>query len=96
MRCEGAVPPAYCRDGWRRKRGRRAGRQSENSHTIFVNNEDAERVQAAIAKLPVEFREIILLREFEKLSHKESADILVCPVCTVCRAGARVPHFVVS
>lgn len=55
----------------------------KDSHEIFVSNEDAERVQAAIAKLPLEFREIILLREFEELSYQEIAKVLVCPVGTV-------------
>jgi len=54
-----------------------------DSHEIFVSNEDAERVQSAIAKLPLEFREIILLREFEELSYQEIAKVLVCPVGTV-------------
>jgi RNA polymerase sigma-70 factor, ECF subfamily len=54
-----------------------------NSHEIFVTNEDAERVQKAINKLPVEFREIILLREYEELSYQEIANVLVCPVGTV-------------
>lgn len=55
----------------------------KDSHEIFVSNEDAERVQSAIAKLPLEFREIILLREFEELSYQEIAKVLVCPVGTV-------------
>ncbi len=33
--------------------------------------------------LPVEFREIILLREFEELSYQEIADVLGCPAGTV-------------
>jgi RNA polymerase sigma-70 factor, ECF subfamily len=56
---------------------------SKNSHEIFVSGEDTERVRAAISKLPMEFREIILLREFEELSYQEIANVLVCPVGTV-------------
>jgi RNA polymerase sigma-70 factor, ECF subfamily len=56
---------------------------TKNSHEIFVSNEDSERVHMAIAKLPIEFREIIVLREFEELSYQEIADVLACPVGTV-------------
>jgi RNA polymerase sigma-70 factor, ECF subfamily len=55
----------------------------QDSHEIFVSNENAERVRAAIDKLPVEFREIILLREFEELSYQEIADVIGCPAGTV-------------
>jgi RNA polymerase sigma-70 factor (ECF subfamily) len=40
-------------------------------------------VRAAIQKLPEEFREIILLREYEDLSYQEIASVLDCPVGTV-------------
>jgi RNA polymerase sigma-70 factor (ECF subfamily) len=44
---------------------------------------EAEQVRAAIQELPVEFREIILLREYEDLSYREIASILHCPLGTV-------------
>jgi RNA polymerase sigma-70 factor (ECF subfamily) len=56
---------------------------SKDSHEIFVSNEDSERVRMAIAQLPIEFREIILLREFEELSYQEIAEVLACPAGTV-------------
>jgi RNA polymerase sigma-70 factor (ECF subfamily) len=56
---------------------------SKNSHEIFASNEEVERVRTAISKLPTEFREIILLREFEELSYQEIAGVLNCPVGTV-------------
>jgi RNA polymerase sigma-70 factor, ECF subfamily len=40
-------------------------------------------VQSAIRELPVQFREIILLREYEELSYQEIAGILDCPAGTV-------------
>jgi RNA polymerase sigma-70 factor (ECF subfamily) len=40
-------------------------------------------VRAAIQKLPVDVREIILLREYEELSYLEIANVLECPVGTV-------------
>jgi hypothetical protein len=40
-------------------------------------------VHEAIQQLPVEFREIILLREYEELSYQEIAVVLGCPAGTV-------------
>jgi RNA polymerase sigma-70 factor (ECF subfamily) len=56
---------------------------SRDSYDIYVNKLEREQVQAAIHKLPVEFREIILLREYEELSYKEIASVLNCPTGTV-------------
>ena len=44
---------------------------------------EAEQVRAAIQELPIESREIILLREYEDLSYQEIASVLSCPVGTV-------------
>jgi hypothetical protein len=38
-----------------------------------------EQVREAIQQLPLDFREVILLREFEELSYREIATILDCP-----------------
>jgi len=54
-----------------------------DSHELLVGKEDAERVQVAIGELSVEFREVIVLREFEELSYQQIASVLDCPVGTV-------------
>jgi RNA polymerase sigma-70 factor (ECF subfamily) len=56
---------------------------SKDSYDLYVNKMETEQVRAAIQELPVEFREIILLREYEELSYREIASILDCPVGTV-------------
>src|ERR1700722_14140982 len=56
---------------------------SKNSHDLYVSKMEAEQVRAAIQELPVESREIILLREYEDLSYQEIAGVLDCPVGTV-------------
>jgi RNA polymerase sigma-70 factor (ECF subfamily) len=56
---------------------------SRNSHDLYVSKLEAEQVRAAIGELPTEFREIILLREYEDLSYQEIASVLDCPVGTV-------------
>jgi RNA polymerase sigma-70 factor, ECF subfamily len=56
---------------------------SRNSHDLYVSKWEAEQVRAAIQELSVEFREVILLREYEDLSYREIASVLHCPVGTV-------------
>jgi RNA polymerase sigma-70 factor (ECF subfamily) len=55
----------------------------KDSHDLYVSKLEAEQVRAAIQGLPVDFREIILLREYEDLSYQEIANVLECPVGTV-------------
>jgi RNA polymerase sigma-70 factor (ECF subfamily) len=56
---------------------------SKDSHDLYVSKMEAERVRTAIQELPIDFREIILLREYEDLSYQEIANVLDCPVGTV-------------
>jgi RNA polymerase sigma-70 factor, ECF subfamily len=58
-------------------------------HTGYVNLVERDEVQAAIQELPQEFREIILLREYEELSYQEIAVLLNCPPGTVMSRLAR-------
>jgi RNA polymerase sigma-70 factor, ECF subfamily len=62
---------------------------SKNSHDLYVSKLEAEQVRAAIQQLPVEFREIVILREYEELSYQEIAHILKCPIGTVMSRLAR-------
>ncbi len=54
-----------------------------DAHEVLEREEDAVRVRAAIEKLPPEFQEVIVLREFEELSYQEIASVIGCPVGTV-------------
>jgi len=49
----------------------------------------AQLVNQAIEKLPIEFREVVVLRELEELSYKEIAVVLGVPVGTVMSRLAR-------
>jgi RNA polymerase sigma-70 factor, ECF subfamily len=62
---------------------------SRNSHDLYVSKTEAEQVRAAIQELPVKFREIILLREYEDMSYQEIASVVGCPVGTVMSRLAR-------
>jgi RNA polymerase sigma-70 factor (ECF subfamily) len=55
----------------------------------YVSHMEQEQVRNAIQQLSSEFREIILLREYEELSYQEIATVLECPVGTVMSRLAR-------
>jgi RNA polymerase sigma-70 factor (ECF subfamily) len=61
----------------------------QDPHVIYLTKIERERVRAGIQQLPVEFREIIILREYEELSYQEIANILRCPLGTVMSRLAR-------
>ena len=55
----------------------------KDPHSLLITRLDQEQVRQAISQLPLEFREIILLREFEDLSYQGIASVLNCPIGTV-------------
>jgi RNA polymerase sigma-70 factor, ECF subfamily len=68
--------------------------EGRDAHQMIESEQDTRRVRAAIERLPPDFREILVLREFEELSYQEIATVLRCPAGTVmsrlCRARARL------
>jgi RNA polymerase sigma-70 factor (ECF subfamily) len=60
-----------------------------NPDAHFEMAATAEQVRNALSQLPVEFREIIVLREMENYSYKEIADIAGLPIGTVMSRLAR-------
>jgi RNA polymerase sigma-70 factor (ECF subfamily) len=62
---------------------------SKSPHALYVGKLECEQVREAIQHLPVDFREVILLREYEELSYQEIASVLACPVGTVMSRLAR-------
>ena len=60
-----------------------------NTDALNCRFGDAEAVRRAIAGLPVEFREIVVLREMEGFSYKEIADLSDVPIGTVMSRLAR-------
>jgi RNA polymerase sigma-70 factor, ECF subfamily len=67
----------------------RAVDSAKDPYAALVSNFEQERVRHAIEQLPLEFREIVLLREYEELSYEEIASMLQCPVGTVMSRLAR-------
>ena len=60
-----------------------AGQQTPNPETALLLAERTEVVTKALAELPTEYREVLVLRELEQLSYREIADIAAIPLGTV-------------
>ncbi|HEY2906210.1 MAG TPA: sigma-70 family RNA polymerase sigma factor [Vicinamibacterales bacterium] len=56
---------------------------------LVMQRQTIERVQRALGELPVDFREVIVLRELEGLSYKEIAAVVGVPIGTVMSRLAR-------
>jgi RNA polymerase sigma-70 factor (ECF subfamily) len=57
--------------------------------SVVLDEEATRRLEAAIVKLPVPFREVVILREQEELSYKEIAELTGMPIGTVMSRLAR-------
>src|SRR6266446_684250 len=66
-----------------------SGHESVSPATLLERSEDADLVREAMDKLPVDFREILVLRHLEGLSYNEIADIAQIPPGTVMSRLAR-------
>jgi RNA polymerase sigma factor (sigma-70 family) len=50
---------------------------------LLIREEDARLVHEALAQLPVEFREVLILRELEDMSYRDIAAVADLPIGTV-------------
>ncbi len=62
---------------------------ADNQELELLKNADVRLVREAMQELPVEFREVLILREMEGLSYREIADIAKVPLGTVMSRLAR-------
>ena len=60
-----------------------------NPELRLLREADAQMVREALAGLPLEFREVMVMREMEELSYKEIAAIADLPIGTVMSRLAR-------
>jgi RNA polymerase sigma-70 factor, ECF subfamily len=58
-------------------------RTTDDPYSLLLTKIHRGQVRKAIQQLPIDFREVILLREYEGLSYQEIATILKCPAGTV-------------
>jgi RNA polymerase sigma-70 factor (ECF subfamily) len=74
--------------------------EEANPETLLLHRVDAQELRHALEALPIEFREVIILRELEDCSYKEIAAITGVPLGTVmsrlARARQRLQHWLVS
>ncbi|MEM5366708.1 RNA polymerase sigma factor [Paraburkholderia azotifigens] len=62
---------------------------SPDPEALLIRDEDTRLVHEALEQLPVEYREVLILRELEELSYREIATIADLPVGTVMSRLAR-------
>ncbi|SRR5512143_3857341 len=62
---------------------------SRETDTLAIERSERAMLERAIATLPTEFREVIVLREVEGLSYKEISDVVGVPMGTVMSRLAR-------
>jgi RNA polymerase sigma-70 factor, ECF subfamily len=60
-----------------------------NPETILLQSVDHQMLKQALEALPVEYREVLILREMEGFSYKEIADLADLPLGTVMSRLAR-------
>jgi RNA polymerase sigma-70 factor (ECF subfamily) len=65
------------------------GNDAANPETTLLQGVENELLRKALEELPVEFREVVILRDLEGLSYKEIANIADLPVGTVMSRLAR-------
>lgn len=61
----------------------------EDPQTLLIREQDTRLVHEALAALPVEFREVLILRELEDMSYREIAAVTELPIGTVMSRIAR-------
>ncbi len=62
---------------------------ASNPEVLLLNNSDQQEIRRAVEQLPVEFREVMILRELEGMSYKEIAEMADVPIGTVMSRLAR-------
>ena len=64
-------------------------REASNPETLLLQRADQQLLREALDALPVEYREVVVLRELEGLSYKEIAGVADLPLGTVMSRLAR-------
>lgn len=63
--------------------------EASNPAKLVLKSDDREMLKEALEELPVEFREVVVLRDLEELSYKQVAEVANIPLGTVMSRLAR-------
>jgi RNA polymerase sigma factor (sigma-70 family) len=69
--------------------GNTLGTESETPEAELISRADAARLESAIASLPLEFREALVLRDIQGLNYREISEVMATPIGTVMSRIAR-------
>jgi len=72
------------------------GTRIETPEEISLFKADAEDIQQALAQLPAQFREVIVLREINQLNYRDIAEITNVPIGTVMSRLSRGRQFLIA
>jgi RNA polymerase sigma factor (sigma-70 family) len=70
--------------------------ESLDPEALAMQRQTVDRVRDAVERLPVDFREVVVLRELEGLSYKEIATVVGIPIGTVMSRLARARERLVA
>jgi RNA polymerase sigma factor (sigma-70 family) len=72
------------------------GTRIETPEEIVLFKADADEVQRALAQLPAQFREVIVLREMNQLNYRDIAEITNVPIGTVMSRLSRCRQLLIA
>jgi RNA polymerase sigma-70 factor (ECF subfamily) len=61
----------------------RATDEAESAEEVLIRNSKIESLRTCVETLPVEYREVIVMRELQELSYREISEIAGIPIGTV-------------
>lgn len=70
--------------------------QQASPEALLIKKADAEQLHSAIAALPLQYREVLVLREIEELSYQEISKVLSIPMGTVMSRLARARSLLIQ
>jgi RNA polymerase sigma factor (sigma-70 family) len=68
----------------------------ETPEAALIAKADANRLEVAIAQLPVPFREALVLRDVQGLEYREIAEVIKAPIGTVMSRLARARNRLIA
>jgi RNA polymerase sigma-70 factor, ECF subfamily len=61
----------------------RAADETQNVEEVLIRNSKIDSLRACVEALPIEYREVIVMRELQELSYREISEVAGIPIGTV-------------